>query len=214
MDTKTDCRALAAKRSQITSESWSAQAALKTPQFAVLAAAYSIFLIVDITVNAWSVAHLMRPWRGRGAGRQHDEPGGAVQCRRRLAGGVLSRWISAKTLLLFALALMIMGLMALSVAHGIALMLVYAAGIGIGSGLTFFASTILLLDYFGRGPNLELFAMVNLISTIGSVGPAFAGFVADHAGSFVPAFVILEALVLLVLMAVLLDEAARTELPQ
>ena len=50
-------------------------------------------------------------------------------------------------------------------------MLVYAAGIGIGSGLTFFASTILLLDYFGRAPNLELFSIVNLISTIGSVGP-------------------------------------------
>ena len=60
-----------------------------------------------------------------------------------------------------------------------------------GYGLTFFASTILLLDYFGRGPNLELFAAVNLISTIGAVGPAFAGFVADHTGSFVPAFVIL-----------------------
>ena len=49
-------------------------------------------------------------------------------------------------------------------------MLVYAAGIGIGYGLTFFASTILLLDYFGRGPNLELFSAVNLISTIGAVG--------------------------------------------
>ena len=76
------------------------------------------------------------------------------------------------------------------------LMLVYAVGIGIGYGLTFFASTILLLDYFGRGPNLELFATVNLISTIGSAGPAFAGFVADHTGSFVPAFVMLAALVL------------------
>ena len=82
-------------------------------------------------------------------------------------------------------------------------MLVYAAGIGIGSGLTFFASTILLLDYFGRGPNLELFSIVNLISTVGSVGPAFGGFVADRTGSFVPAFLILAALVFVVLLAVL-----------
>ena len=80
------------------------------------------------------------------------------------------------------------------------MMLVYAAGIGIGSGLTFFASTILLLDYFGRGPNLELFSIVNLISTVGSVGPAFAGFVADRTGSFVPAFLILAVLVSLVLV--------------
>ena len=60
------------------------------------------------------------------------------------------------------------------------MMLVYAAGIGVGSGVTFFASTILLLDYFGRAPNLELFSIVNLISTIGSAGPVFEGFVADR----------------------------------
>ena len=43
------------------------------------------------------------------------------------------------------------------------MMLVYAAGIGIGYGLTLFSATILLLDYFGRGPYLELFSTVNLI---------------------------------------------------
>ena len=59
------------------------------------------------------------------------------------------------------------------------------------------------LDYFGRRPNLELFSVVNLISTVGSVGPAFGGFVADRTGSFVPAFAILAALVLAVLLAVL-----------
>jgi MFS family permease len=88
-------------------------------------------------------------------------------------------------------------------------MLVYAAGIGIGSGLTFFASTILLLDYFGRGPNLELFATVNLISTIGSIGPAFAGYIADRSGSFVPAFVLLAVLVAMVLAAVVAMKAPQ-----
>jgi MFS family permease len=83
------------------------------------------------------------------------------------------------------------------------MMLLYALSIGIGSGLTFFASTILLLDYFGRRPNLELFAIVNFISTIGSIGPPFAGFVADQTHSFVPAFLILGGLVFLVLLAVL-----------
>ncbi len=75
------------------------------------------------------------------------------------------------------------------------------------TGLTFFASTILLLDYFGRGPNLELFSTVNLISTVGSVGPAFAGYVADRTGSFVPAFAILSGFTLLVLIAVALMRA-------
>ena len=58
----------------------------KTPQFAVLAAAYSVFLIVDITVNAWSVAHLMRPWRRPTFCRQHAQRLALHQCRR-AAGG-------------------------------------------------------------------------------------------------------------------------------
>jgi MFS family permease len=202
VDVKTDVRAADEKDPHITADAWSAKAALKTPQFALLAAAYSIFPFVGITVNAVAVGHLMRH------GVSVALAGGAMSLEAlfnagaRLLGGVLVNWISAKMLLLLALALMIGGLMALSAAHGTPLMVVYAIGVGAGYGLTFFASTILLLDYFGRGPNLELFAAVNLISTVGAAGPAFAGFVSDRAGSFVPAFVILEALVLMVLIGV------------
>jgi MFS family permease len=132
-----------------------------------------------------------------------------VNAGARLAGGVIVRWIDAKTLLLLSLAMLIGGLAALSAAHGMPLMLLYALGVGVGYGLTFFASTILLLDYFGRGPNLELFAAINLISTVGAGGPAFAGFVADHTGSFVPAFTILEVLVAMVLVAVIMMRRPR-----
>ena len=202
VDVTTDVHAGAEKDAHITADDWSARGALKTPQFVVLAAAYSIFPFVGITVNAVAVGHLMHQ------GVSVALAGGAMSLEAlfnaaaRFLGGVLVRWISAKTLLLLALALMIVGLMALSLAKGTPLMIVYAMGVGAGYGLTFFASTILLLDYFGRGPNLELFAAVNLISTIGAAGPAFAGFVSDRAGSFVPAFAILEALVLIVLIAV------------
>jgi MFS family permease len=74
------------------------------------------------------------------------------------------------------------------------MMLVYAACIGIGYGLTFFAASILLLDYFGRGPYLELFATVNLISTVGAVAPTLAGLTRDHTGGFTPFFVVLAVL--------------------
>ena len=198
-----DVRGASGSDPDITKEEWPVKAALRTPQFAVLAAAYSIFLFVGITVNAVSVAHLM----GRGipaavaGGMMSAEA--LVNAGARLAGGVIVRWIDAKTLLLLSLAMLIGGLVALSAAHDMPLMLLYALGVGVGYGLTFFASTILLLDYFGRGPNLELFAAINLISTVGAGGPAFAGFVADHTGSFVPAFTILEVLVAMVLVAVI-----------
>ncbi|MGZ5920210.1 MAG: MFS transporter [Rhizomicrobium sp.] len=202
VDVDSDVRGGSGSDPDITKEVWPVKAALRTPQFAVLAAAYSIFLFVGITVNAVSVAHLM----GRGipaavaGGMMSAEA--LVNAGARLAGGVIVRWIDAKTLLLLSLAMLIGGLVALSAAHDMPLMLLYALGVGVGYGLTFFASTILLLDYFGRGPNLELFAAINLISTVGAGGPAFAGFVADHTGSFVPAFTILEVLVAMVLVAV------------
>ena len=203
VDVDSDVRGGSDSDPDITKEEWPVKAALRTPQFAVLAAAYSIFLFVGITVNAVSVAHLM----GRGipaavaGGMMSAEA--LVNAGARLAGGVIVRWIDAKTLLLLSLAMLIGGLVALSAAHDMPLMLLYALGVGVGYGLTFFASTILLLDYFGRGPNLELFAAINLISTVGAGGPAFAGFVADHTGSFVPAFTILEVLVAMVLVAVI-----------
>jgi MFS transporter, OFA family, oxalate/formate antiporter len=209
VDVTTDVRAGNEQDAHITAEDWSAKGAMRTPQFAVLAAAYSIFPFVGITVNAVAVGHLMRH------GVSVALAGGTMSLEAlfnagaRFMGGVLVRWISAKTLLMLALALMIMGLLALSQAHGMTLMTIYAIGVGAGYGLTFFASTILLLDYFGRGPNLELFAAVNLISTIGAAGPAFAGFVSDRAGSFVPAFAILEGLTLIILVAVAPMRAPR-----
>ncbi len=202
VDTKTDLAQHGGEIQEITSESWSASAALKTPQFAILAAAYSAFLIVDITVNNWSVPHLIG--RGVSANTAIDMLSviAISTAAGRFAGGFLTRFVGAKTQLLLALGVLIIGFAALCVARDLPTMLLYAISIGVGSGLTFFASTILLLDYFGRAPNLELFSIVNVISTIGSVGPPFAGFVADRTGSFVPAFAILAVLVLLVLLAV------------
>jgi cyanate permease len=160
-------------------------------------------------VNAVSVAHLMSRGITAAVAGGMMSVEALINAGARLLGGVIVRWIDAKTLLLMALAMTIVGLLALSAARDLPTMLVYAAGVGVGYGLTFFASTILLLDYFGRGPNLELFAAINLISTIGAGGPAFAGFIADHTGSFVPAFTILEGLVLMVLIAVTLMHRPR-----
>ena len=203
VDAGTDVAAAAERDPEITRESWTVKAALKTPQFAVLAAAYSVFLFVDITVNAFSIQHLMAHGVGETTAVSLLSVGALINAGGRLGGGLLSRVIDAKTLLAVALLLLAGGLLALCAGGSPLMLLLYVAGLGIGSGLTFFASTILLLDYFGRKPNLELFATVNVISTVGSVGPAFAGLVFDHTGSFVPAFLILAVLVAVIRVAVL-----------
>ena len=85
--------------------------------------------------------------------------------------------------------------------------------IGIGYGLTFFAASILLLDYFGRGPYLELFATVNLISTVGAVAPTLAGLARDRLGAFAPFFVVLAGLVALVTLAVAMMRPPHRTVP-
>jgi MFS-type transporter involved in bile tolerance (Atg22 family) len=63
---------------------------------------------------------------------------------------------------------------------------------------------VLLLNYYGRERNLELFSTVCLISTFASAGPLLAGALEDRVGSFSPAFLIIAAVTGAVFLATLL----------
>ena len=202
VDTTTDVTAAGAGDPEISTEDWTMRDALRTPQFWIIAAAYSAFLFCGITVNSVSVAHLTQHGVTAVIAGSLMSLEAFLNAGARLAGGVLTRFVSARLLLIVALGFLIAGLLALGVARDTPMLLVYAAGIGIGYGLTFFAASILLLDYFGRGPYLELFATVNLISTAGAVAPTLAGLTRDQTGGFTPFFVALAVAVGLVLMAV------------
>jgi OFA family oxalate/formate antiporter-like MFS transporter len=202
VDAKTDVGGTAEADPDISTESWTLRAALQTRQFWIIAAAYAAFLFCGITANTVSVAHLTQHGVLAAIAISMMSVEGLLNSGARLAGGILNRFVGAKTLLAVSLASLIIGLLALGTARDVPMMLVYAAGIGIGYGLTFFAATILLLDYFGRGPYLELFATVNLIATVGAVAPTLAGLTRDQTGSFTPFFVGLSVLVALVLVLV------------
>ncbi len=188
----------------ISTEGWDVRAALKTHQFWILAAAYSAFLFCGITANSVSVAHLTQVGVTAAMAGNMMSLQALINAGARLAGGILTRFVSAKTLLAVSLFSLVVGLLALGAARDVPMMLVYAACIGIGYGLTFFAASILLLDYFGRGPYLELFATVNLISTVAAVAPTLAGLTRDRIGGFTPFFVGLAVLVALVTLAVVM----------
>lgn len=193
----------------ITEQAWSVKDALRTPQFAILAAAYSAFLFAGITANAVSVAHLTQYGISAAVAGNMMSIEAALNAAARFLGGLLQKIINARILLAIALALLVVGLLALGAARDVPMMLVYASCIGIGYGLTFFAASILLLDYFGRGPYLELFSIVNLISTVGSVAPFLAGTTRDWSGSFAPFFVVLSVLIGAVLIATLVMRPPR-----
>jgi MFS family permease len=203
-DTRTDLSAAREADPDISAEAWEARAAMKTPQFLFIAIAYTAFLVVGITTNATAASHLQAGGITALVAGNMMSIEGAVNAAARFAGGLLNALIGARGLLVAALLALAAGLVALALGHSTAMLLTYAAGIGIGYGLTFFASTILLLDYFGRKPNLELFSVINLVSTLGSAGPWVAGLSRDRLGSYVPAYLLLAGLMLVIAVAALL----------
>jgi MFS family permease len=83
------------------------------------------------------------------------------------------------------------------------MLLFYAIGTGIGFGTTQLACTVLLLNYFGRKYNLELFSAMCVTGAISALGPLIGGVIRDVSGSFSLIFMILSVLAACVFMLVL-----------
>ena len=120
-----------------------------------------------------------------------------------VVGGVIGERVRPKTLLVVSLIALIGGMAALAVARGYWMMLAYAVGVGVGFGLTFLSSTMLLLDYFGKKANLELYSLMCLISTSAALGPAFGGWARDRLGSFADVFLLCAGATFFMLVATL-----------
>lgn len=181
---------------------WAVAEALRTPQFWIIAAAYTVYLLCETTVNGLSVAHLSErgiPATTAGAMLSLQA---LLNAGARAAGGLLGERVEPRRLVIFALACVTVGLIALTLARGYPLMLVYAVGVGVGYGLSNLAAVVLLLNYFGRGKNLELFSIMCLISTLAAAGPWLGGYARDRLGGFEPAFWLFAGLAIVVLAAV------------
>jgi len=204
VDATTDIGAAPDRDPEISTEPWSFREALQTRQFWIIAAAFAAFQFCGITASSVSVAHLTQHGVAAIIAGGMMSVEALVNSSARFTGGILTRFVGAKTLLCVSLTCLVAGMLALGAARDMPMMLVYAAGIGIGYGLTLFAATILLLDYFGRGPYLELYSTVNLISTIGAVAPTLAGVTRDQTGGFALFFVGLALAVAVVVLAAVL----------
>ena len=187
-----------------TATDWRVRDALRTPQFWIITAAYTAYLLCETTVNGLSVAHLS------GRGIAPAVAGGMlslqalVNAGARAAGGAAGERIEPRRLVIFALGAVAVGITALALARGWPLMLTYAVGVGVGYGVSNLAATVLLLNYFGRGRNLELFSIMCLVSTLAAAGPWLGGYARDRLGGFEAAFFVFAALAVLVLGAVAL----------
>jgi MFS family permease len=199
-----------------TSVDWTTRQAVRTPQFYVLLAAYFGHLLVGICVSSFSVAHLVQ----RGATLEVAGVMLGVEslmaAAGRLIGGALGDRIDPRWLLLVALLALVVGVLALSVANSdLTMMIVYAVGAGLGFGLAALAVALLLLNYFGRTHNLEIFSLTCTIGAVSALGAAIGGMIRDDVGGFALAFQLCGVMIGLILVAgaFMRPPASRVEHP-
>ena len=187
---------------------WTVRRALATSQYYVIVGGYTMFLLINTTAHGFAVEHLIERGVSQTAGAAMLSIEALIGAGVSVVGGVIGEKIRPKTLLIACLIGSIVGMAGLGLAHGYAMMAVYALGVGIGYGLSFVSSTMLLLTYFGRRAYLELYSIMCLISTIAALGPAVGGWARDTLGSFEGVFYLTALAGLVMLAATLLMRPA------
>lgn len=202
------------QRGQVPENEWGfdVKAALRTPQFWMICAAYLSQVLILSSVASMSIAHLTETGTIAAVAAAMLSLEAAVQVAARLGGGMLGEFVNRKLLLLGGLACLAVGVWTLSVAQGYPALLTYALLTGTGIGLTALASTLLLLDWFGRKRNLELFSIMCTLVAISSVNSVIGGIIRDATGSFALAYQLFGSIPALVFVAMLFTRRpAKTE---
>jgi MFS family permease len=183
---------------------WTVRRALGASQFYVIVGAYTMYLLINTTAHGFAVEHLIERGISQTAGAAMLSIEALIGACVSVIGGIVGEKVKPKTLLIVCLVSSIAGMMGLGVAHGYGMMAVYAVGVGIGYGLSFVASTMLLLTYFGRRAYLELYSIMCLLSTTAALGPAVGGWARDTMGSFAGVFYLCALAAVVMLVATLL----------
>jgi MFS family permease len=179
-------------------QSWEFKEVLRTPQYHIIILSVTITLLGALTMNTWQVTHMQNLGVAATITATALSMHALFNAASRIVGGVIIDRVGAKLLFLVGLASGVFGMAALSVADDPLLILIFAIGDGVSFGMVTFASSILLLDYFGAKNNPMILGFLNLITTAGMIGPVLAGYVADRVGGFFEVFVALSILMLVV----------------
>jgi MFS family permease len=192
-----------------TATDWTVKEAIRTPQFYVILAAYFAHLLGGVTAVSLAPTHFSELGVVSAVAVAAISLESLMQVVARMGGGLLGDRIDPRWLLAGAQGMMAIGLLALAHATTWPLLMLFAVGVGVGFGLTVLAVSILLLNYYGRKNNLEIFSLVCLVGAVSALGPVVGGVMRDRLGSFVPTFQVCAAIIGVIFVAALFMRPPR-----
>lgn len=193
----------AANAAPVDPNAWTARAALRTPAFYVIVAAYSVFLLVNTTIHSFAAQALQELGFSMGATASLLSMGAMIGAVGSTVGGIVGEKMSPRYLTILSLVGLSAAGAGLTLGNGAGPMAMFVVGMGVGLGFCYVSTAMLLLDFFGKEPNLELYSLMCMISTTAALGPALGGIVRDRLGNFNAVFLTCTALGLLLALLVL-----------
>ncbi|HZU62428.1 MAG TPA: MFS transporter [Novosphingobium sp.] len=183
---------------------WTARAALRTVPFYVIVGAYSVFLLINTTIHSFAAQQLRELGFSDGGTASLLSAAALVGAVGSAVAGVVGEKLSARYLTILSLVAAAIGSLGLVIGAGWLGMGLFVVGLGIGLGFSYVSTAMLLLDFFGKEPNLELYSMMCMISTSAALGPALGGLMRDRMGNFDAVFVACAGFGLVLAVMVLL----------
>ncbi|RKF23136.1 MFS transporter [Altericroceibacterium spongiae] len=191
---------------------WTARSALRTAQYYIVVGAYTAFLLINTTVHGFAVQHLSESGLTMGGAATVMSAIALVSAAGSAAAGLAGERMTPRHVAMLSLTATVIGTLALIGGGSWFTIPVTVLGLGIGFGFSYVSTAMLLIDLFGKRPNLELYSIMSLISTTAAIGPALGGMVRDENGSFSVVFLGCAALGFIFL--VLLTWMRRPEEPE
>jgi MFS family permease len=191
---------------------WEFREVLKTPQYYIIILAVTFTLFGTLTMNAWQVTHMQNLGVAATMAAAALSAHAVFNAISRILGGIIIDKIGAKVIFALGLLAGVIGMAALSVADTPALILIFAIGDGVSFGIVTFATSIILLEYYGDKNNPMILGFVNLITTAAMSGPLIAGAIADKIGGFKEVFIGISIMLLAVfILTLVMKKPVKTQ---
>jgi MFS family permease len=183
-------------------DGWAMRHALATPQYWTIVGAYTVCLLINTTVHSFGFQHLLENGQSKGSATALISLTALVAAIASGAAGLLGERMDPRRMSMLALASFAFSSLALTFPRSEMCLALFVIGMGVGLGLIWVSTAMLMQNYFGRRANLELYSIMTWLSTSAAAGPALGGIMRDRIGTFGPMFVGLAVMNLLLLVIV------------